>query len=508
MIERKLIIGCITSTDFLKDIEDEWNPMYIESRAGRVISDWCWEYFKQYRQAPMQEIETIYVTKLKKGIDKELAEEIDEEILPNLSEEYVKERNTKHLVEKARDFFIERQLQLHSDAIQALLSKGKVDEAKKLQEGFKLKEKVEIQGLDLSTPLALERVKQAFDQEFQSVLKFPGALGEFINDDLVRGGFIGIQAPEKRGKTFLLLEFMMQAYEQGKRVAFFQAGDMTEAQQIIRIGIYLTQTSNKEKYCGTRYIPVQDCIMNQKDTCNRKIRACDFGLFGEEMDTRKDITKEDLVEAYDNNPDYKPCYNCLKWSHSSYGTPYLKKIEVKKPLTRKGAMEAWKKFFVQNKRIKLISFNTGTLTPKVIESTLDGWKEKEGFAPDLVLVDYADIVESDMKGEFRHQENDKWKKFRGLSQKTNALWIIPTQADSDSYNTNTLSLKNFSEDKRKYGHVTAMYGLNQDKEGREKEIGIIRINKILLREGEFVVGQCVHVLQHLAIGRPFLGSYF
>lgn len=509
MLSRKIVIGCITSTEFLKEIEDEWNSMYIESRAGRMIADWCWEYFKQYKQAPMQEIETIYITKLKKGIDKELACEMEEEILPNLSEEYTKERKSKHLVEKARDFFTERQLQIHADTLLGLLEKGKVEEAKKVHEGFKLKEKVEMKGVDFADPLSLEKVKQAFDEVYQNVIKFTGALGDFLNDDLVRGSLIGIQASEKRGKTFLLLELMMTAYEQGKQVAFFQAGDMTENQQIIRIGIYLTQRSNKEKYTGTRYIPVQDCIHNQKDTCNRKIRACDFGLFGEEMNTREDITKEDLVEAYESNPDYKPCYNCIAWNHNKWGTPWLKKIEVKKVLTRKYAVEAFNKFFVKAERsIKLMSYPTGTLTATMIQNQLDQWKEREQFEPDVILVDYPDIMDSEIKGEFRHQENDKWMRLRGISQKSNSCLIVPTQAKATSYKKKTQSKEDYSEDKRKYAHVTAMYGLNQDPEDREKKIGILRINRLVLREGEFITGECVHVLQHLAIGRPNLGSYY
>ena len=509
MIERKIIIGLITSTEFLREIEGEWNPMYIESRAGRMISDWCWEYFKEYKEAPMQEIETIFMSKLKKGIDKELANEIEEDILPTLSEEYVKERKSAHLLQKARDYFVERQIQIHVDQLSTLLDKGKTDEAKLKVEAFKIKEKSEIKGVDFSDPSSLEKVKQAFDDVYQNVIKFSGALGDFFNDDLVRGSLIGIQASEKRGKTFFLLELMMTAYEQGRNVVFFQAGDMTEAQQIVRIGIYLTQRSNKEKYIGTRYIPVKDCINNQKDNCNKKIRACDFGLFGEEMNTREDITREDLIEAYESNPDYKPCYNCLAWNTHKWGTPWIQKIEVKKVLTRKDAIQAFDKFFVKAGRsIKLISFLTGTLTATMMKNQLQEWKEKEGFVPDVILCDYPDIMDSEIKGEFRHQENDKWMKLRSISQEFNACLIVPTQAKSTSYKKETMSRDDYSEDKRKYAHVTAMYGLNQDPDGREKQIGIMRINRLVLREGEFIESECVHVLQHLAIGRPNLGSYY
>jgi len=83
----------------------------------------------------------------------------------------------------------------------------------------------------------------------------------------------------------------------------------------------------------------------------------------------------------------------------------------------------------------------------------------------------------------------------------------PTQADAKSYETHTLKLSNFSEDKRKYGHCTAFFGLNQDKNGREKKIGLLRINELIAREGRFDAASTVTVLQSLDQGRPFIGSY-
>lgn len=60
----------------------------------------------------------------------------------------------------------------------------------------------------------------------------------------------------------------------------------------------------------------------------------------------------------------------------------------------------------------------------------------------------------------------------------------------------------------KDGHATAVYGLNQDPEGREKRMGILRINKILLREDSFDPYQCVTLLQALNIWKPILTSYY
>ena len=68
-------------------------------------------------------------------------------------------------------------------------------------------------------------------------------------------------------------------------------------------------------------------------------------------------------------------------------------------------------------------------------------------------------------------------------------------------------VKNIAEDKRKYAHVTAMWGLNQDPKGREKKLGIMRLNELVVREGIFNIHNEVAILQDLRSGRPFLESY-
>ncbi|MCK9429597.1 MAG: hypothetical protein M0R17_06295 [Candidatus Omnitrophica bacterium] len=513
MIERKIIISLITQTEYLRQLESEWNPEFIESATARLISNWCWEYFKKYRVAPVRDIETIYIQKLKEGnIEKTLALEIEQEILPSLSNEFEQGKiNVTYILAQTKKYFKERLLTLHSEAITAMLVKHKVDEAIKLAENFKsLKENDNENELDLSEPEVLNKIESAFDTTYQNVIHFPGALGEFWNDQLVRGAFVSILSPEKRGKTFQLLELMMQAYKQKQKVALFQAGDMTENQQLIRICIYLARKSNLEKYCGQQYIPVQDCIKNQCNTCNKKIRECKFGIFTKpETEIRKTVTKQELIEAYKDNPLYKPCYNCVDWSRNKWGAVWLKEIFIKSPLNTREAKIKVKRFFIKVKRkIKLITYPNGTLTIEKVKEKLRKWRE-QGFIADVILIDYADLLAySGFLKEFRHQQNAIWQGLRAISQEENCLVVAPTQSDAMSYNKDRLEMTNFSEDKRKYGHVTAMYGLNQDQTGREKELGIMRINKIVIREGDFHSSQEVYVLQRLQIGRPFLGSFY
>jgi hypothetical protein len=136
------------------------------------------------------------------------------------------------------------------------------------------------------------------------------------------------------------------------------------------------------------------------------------------------------------------------------------------------------------------------------------WEKQDNFVPDIILIDYADILASDADSsrlEPRNQQNKIWQRLRKLSQQKHCLVVTATQADAASYDKNTLGLSNFSEDKRKYGHVTAMYGLNQSPE--EKQIGIMRVNELVIRDGAFDRMNQIKILQCLEIGRPFLDSF-
>lgn len=314
--------------------------------------------------------------------------------------------------------------------------------------------------------------------------------------------------------THWLLEISMRAIRQKSNVAFFQAGDMTESQLLRRICVYIAQKSDKEKYCQERFRPVGDCLLNQLDICTRPDRNCDHGVFeGIDMTSfiqgrTNYVTREVLKTKYEEFPEYEPCdsNNCQERK----STVWVKRIPKTNPLTAKQAKKHLTKFFGKYQRhFKVITVPAGTLTVSDIKTYLNNWERYDGFVPDLIAIDYADLLSADdgKVSDFRHRQDHIWKGLRGLSQEKHALVLTATQADADSYKKGRLSISNFSEDKRKLAHVTAQYGLNQDPSGREKELGILRINEIVVREGEFSPNNEVTVLQDLSIARSFLESF-
>lgn len=314
--------------------------------------------------------------------------------------------------------------------------------------------------------------------------------------------------------TFLMIDLAIRAANQNRKVAFFQAGDLSESNFLKRISVYLAQRSDREKYCKEHFQPVRDCIRNQLNSCINEDRTCNFGVFEDrtEKEVREDIQMMDVIEAYNSNPNYHPCTSCDEYREyrKRLGVVWMKKMEAVKPLTLREAKSQVEKFFINKKRqFKLSTYANNTLTINQIRAKLDIWEKEDGFVPDLIVIDYADLIVPETRTEFRHQQNEIWKGLRRLSQeKGQPLVITATQSDADSYEKGRLRLSNFSEDKRKYGHATAFYGLNQDPKGREKRFGIMRINELLLREDEFDVAREVTILQNLKKGRPFLGSYW
>jgi len=516
-IERRIITGLIVSKDYHERVQRIWNPSLLESPELRTIAEWCVGYYKKYQKAPDSNIQSIYIEQLKAGKMSRADAQYIEELLQDLSDEYGRDTqfNSAYLYDQTIHYFKAQELEQHNREVKAFVDAGQVEEAERLIQSYSpaVKDDTDI-GIELSSKEIFERIDRAFSETGQRVVFYPGALGEMWNDHLIRGGFFTLLAPEKRGKTFMLLEIALRAIRQRANVAFFEAGDMTESQILRRICVYIARKSDRERYCVERYRPVGDCIYNQIDDCDRESRNCDHGIFDVSLEEfRSQIHQfaniEVLKEKYKEFPDYAPCkaYGCRKRK----GAVWLRKMKRTRPLQAKQAKKELRAFFKKYKRrFKLATYPAGILTVSEIRRCLNEWEKNDGFVPDVIAVDYADLLSADdgRVSEFRHRQDYVWKSLRALSQERHVLLITATQADAQSYQKGRLSISNFSEDKRKLAHVTAQYGLNQDPSGREKRLGILRINEIVVREGAFSSDNEVVVLQDLAAGRPFLGSYF
>lgn len=454
--EKQILTGMIISDRVLREIQSIYKPELIEIPFVKIVAKWCLDYFKQYEKAPQQHIQDIYNSWARKNEDEDRVELIGE-FLSSISQEYERadKFNDQYILDQAERRFKSKSLRSLAEDIKAELSADNIMEAEALLNHYKRVERPSSNSINPFTNA--DAIFDAFESDQEPLFTFPGTFGRLVNDQFVRDGFVGVMGPEKRGKSWWLQEFAIRAAKARCNVAFFAVGDMSKSQMIIRKHIRLAGKSNKKIYCGKVRVPFLHREQNEEG-------------------------KEENVVKH-------------------------KAIRITKPLTWREGLRYGKQFMkrLKGRDYKLSVYPNKSINVQGIKAQLDIWEHFESFVPDVIVIDYADILApEDPKKEYRHQQNETWQALRALSQEKHCLVITATQADAASYDVNTLKLKNFSEDKRKYGHVTGMLSLNQTEE--EKREGVMRIGWLLLREGDFNSSSTVRVLQCLKIGKPYIDS--
>jgi len=499
LIERQIIIGMIVSTQYLREMIQLYTADLLEIQYGPIIAKWCIDFYQQYEKAPNEDIKELFEDWLKTKPDDELVTYI-EEFLDTLSDEFehAEKFNVEYLMDKTVKYFKLRSAKNLRDELDFCLEQNDIEAAEDAIADYHKVEREVTEGIDPFDDE--ESIQSAFENKSEPLFKLPGALGRLLNDQFTRDSFVVFMAPEKRGKTWWIQMLSMFAHKARCNVAFFSCGDMSKDQQVRRIHISLSRKSDMAKYCGELLIPILDCEKNQKDICTKKCRKS-HGYA---------IVDSEGVFEFEDAPDHVVCTVCQKDDPREFqGAVWHKKRPAVKPLTWREALAAGKEYKkrIRAKGFKLATFPSDTLSVSGMKRQLDIWERTEGFVPDVILSDYMDIKapEENSGSDSRSIENKKWKAGRRLSQELHCCFISLTQSDAASALVPLITREHFSEDKRKFAHVTAMYALNQY--GDEKQRGILRVGPIVVREDEFNDQRCVHVLQCLQIGAAYIASY-
>lgn len=497
-IDRQIVTGMVVSTDFCKSVHPIYKPELLMTSFAIKVADWCMGYYREYEQAPGKHIQDIFFEKQREGLDDTTSDSISQ-FLESLSQEYERadKFNVAYLLDQTERLFRSRSLKYLAEDIEAHLDKGELEDAEDRLGVFKKLERPKGAGIN---PF---RDKSAFQKAFEAkrepLFLIPGALGQLLNPHLIRSGFIGFLGHAKVGKTWRVTDIAMWALRDRCKVALFQLGDLTQEDFLLRWGTYIARKSNDPRYCGELLIPVLDCLNNQRAVCeNHKHGTVVVDEDGKPQDLEADL------------PYHKPCCKCARKKPKQFkGSVWYEKRGPVEPLDWPEGWECvqkWGKRFRALDNFRLATFFNSTLNVKGMERQLDLWEEEDGFVPDVILLDYPDIMakEDPKLPEGREQENPRWKGLRRVSQERHALVIAPTQSNGDGYEGEVQKVKNLGEDKRKTQHTTAFFAIDQTEE--EAERGIIRISSMgQSREGDLRAQVCV--LQSLGAGRPYIGSF-
>jgi replicative DNA helicase len=456
--ERRILIGMIVDSVVLGRIHMKWRPKSFKSKWANIIAQWCLNYYERYDKAPMRNIESLFEHWSEKTSD-ETTVNLVSKFLASLSDEYAdlkQESNGDYLIDIAARYFNQVLIERLMEDVEENISVGRAERAHDLLISYNKYDMGVGEGIDVLHDT--EAMREAFNTERnETLIQFPGALGKFFRDTLERGNFVSFMGKKGVGKSWWLLNMAFQAMLQRRKVAMFELGDMGKKKTMRRLMIRVTK---HPRYAEDVYVPTKIWYDKKK----RKVQR-DFEL--------KEFTKR------------------LSWRRA--------KKECEKIMTK--SVKSKESYF------KLSCHHNSTLSVDGISSVLQDWERIYSWTPDVIVIDYADILSMQYRGiEGRDSINETWKRLRTLSQRQHALVVTATQSDAASYDKGTLGMGNFSDDRRKIDSVRGMVGINQTE--REKKRGLMRLNWISLDDGDFQQSACVHVAGCLAIGNPAVKSCF
>lgn len=454
--EKQILTAMVVDRLVLAKLSGRWQTEgMFKNDYANMIANWCIDYFEKYQKAPMGNIEKLFELWAQKHKDKNTVSLI-EKFLFTLSNDYKKLKkssNSDYIIDLCGKYFNQIKLEKLNESIQEDIDSGKIERAIGKVYEFN---KIEIgKGEGVNVLQDTKAIQEAFEDKAEPLITYTGALGKFFGDSLERDGFINFIAPEKRGKSMWLIDVAFRAILQRRKVALFSCGDMSQHQIMRRMMIRVAgqPLKNKEVQYPKSIVKYKEC----------------------EVDVKHKEKKFDTMLSWQQA--VKKCNEMMK-----------EKIKSKRPL------------------LKLSCHPSSTLKVKDIIGIIKGW-ERTGWVPDVIVIDYADILNMDYFGlTGRDKINETWKQLRALSQMYHCLVVTATQADAASYEKQTIGMSNFSDDKRKRGHVTGEIGINQTP--TEKSLGVYRLNWTVRREDEYNIDNCVYVAGCLRLCNPAVKSCF
>lgn len=470
-VERRILIGMITSKSVLGRVTSLWDGKLFRSRWSNALAALCVDFYKKHNEAPNKAIDSLYESWAVGQRDKATVDLLNN-FLVSLDGDYRqlgKDVNPDHVIDIAGKHFREVKLTALKDDLETALAAHDLERGEKIAAAYRRVEMGNGTGVALFNDC--EEVKAIFAEDNNEVLvRYPGALGEHFGDDLARDCFVVFEGTAKSTKSFWLQDVAWRGMCSRKKVAYFEAGDLSKHQVELR---FMVRASGHPSRSTANKHPYWPCTVNVPSKMEVKEHATKHYR-------RAVITSHQQLD-FEDKLDYDSAWAACKKvmnTHLKSKYPYF----------------------------QLSVHANSTLTIDGIRTVLDAYAAQDWY-PDILVVDYADIMAWPLGSkDERDAINTTWKQLRRLSQELHCLVVTATQADADGYDKEILTRKNFSGDRRKNDHISVMYGINMTDD--EREAGVCRLNTVARRDGAFVGKRCVHVAQCLPLGRPAVLSSF
>lgn len=388
-----------------------WGGPYAE------ISRRIYEHIDRYKTAPKDHIADLMVDKLenKKGRESSLYKDIILSIhaqKENVNSDYIMGQLATYIKRQSfRSIAIDLGKALQQDTDESL------DEAERLLGQAKAQQvSVFDAGLRLSNK---EKVLDFLDQQSGC---FPTGIPE-----LDKRGFGPTRkelwlyiAAAKRGKTWMLIQLAKMAVIHRLRVAHITLEMSQERCAQRYMQAFFAMSKRKEKQIITKF---------ERDTLGRMIG----------FDEKEIIPKLSM-----DDPKIR---KKLGARITEFGKRYLDNIFIKQ-------------------------FATSTLTVRQLESYLDGLENTERFIPDLLIIDYPDLMKLDASN-LRLEIDQVYKELRGIFVSRNMAGAVVSQGNRSSEKAKNVTSGMVAEAWSKIAHADCIITYQQTEQ--EHKMGLARL---------------------------------
>ena len=441
--ERDIVYQLIVSDKFCREIVPIINPKMLEVVYVRTIVIWVKDYFQKFKESPKKNIIKLYRSHIDELRDEDLQNNILT-FIERLDKDYdkIKVTNEDFAIQNAIKYLRMRSLKNFSEDIDSYIESGDIEKAENCVTKFRKVEVASGEGVSILDDFDI--VTEAFTEEQDKLFTMPGDFGQLVGD-LHREDFVAFLAPMKAGKTFQLIDVGIEGLKNNLKVAMWSC-EMSRNAMIKRVWKALSGQCTEDMTLEIPYF-VKD---------------------GDEWRIEKKIIEKKASSVLE----------------------VRKKQKSLKRLFRGGAF-------------RIYAEPANTLTVEKLENELDDLAY-EGFYPDIIIVDYADIMAPSQKAEYRHQIDDIWKSLRGLAQKRKAVVFTASQTNRGAI-SREVEAEDVAEDVRKIAHVTSMVSISKTKFCKENSLAIY--SQLVVREGHPITKKVV-ATQCLDLGRPVIESHW
>lgn len=441
--EKDIIYQLIVSDKFCREIVPVLNTKFLEVSYIKIVAIWIKDYFQKFKEAPKKNIIKLYRSHIDELKDESLQENILT-FIEKLDKDYdsIKVSNEDFAIQNAIKYLKIRSLKNFSEDIDSYITSGDIEKAENCVTKFRKVEVASGEGVSLLDDSDI--ITESFTEERDLLFSYPGDFGRLIGD-IHREDFIAFLAPMKAGKTYQLVDFGIEALKNNLKVVMYSL-EMSRTNMIKRVWTALSGQITKDIEIEVPY----------------------FEEDGDKWRIEKKVVNKKASSV----------------------------LEVKKKQT------SLKRLF-RGGAFRIYAEPAYSMTVESLENKLDDLVY-EGFYPDVIIIDYADIMAPSDKTDYRNQIDGIWKRLRALAQKRKAVVVTASQTNRGAI-SREVEAEDTAEDIRKIAHVTSMVAISKTKYCKQNKLAIF--SQMAIREGEAEMRKVV-ATQNLALGRPILESHW